>query len=234
MMRPTGPAAAVTVGLAIAAANVSPAAADGEPTEPAPPPVAERRIVGDGEHRSGLVVDDGEEVRTVCLRFEEEAITGEDLLERSGLDLELAHFGTLGAAVCAIGDVGCPAGDCHCEASYWSYWQHEPEAGDGWVSSPVGASSRQLRDGDLDARVWGDGRRRPPAIDLDTVCEPDGADITRGPLADDHPDAPSPPEAVDTTDPGEPATDLAWFALAIGLVATAIWWRRRRRRSGGG
>ncbi len=228
-----GRTAVVAAALTIAALSASLAVAEDDSREPAAPPISERSIVGDGEHRTGLVVDDGEEVRTVCLRFEEETITGEDLLERSGLELELAYFGTLGAAVCAIGDVGCQAEDCHCEPSYWSYWVHEPEAEDGWVSSSVGATAREIRDGDLDARVWGDGRRRPPAIDLDTVCDPDGADITRGPLADGHPDAP-PSEAIDTTGPGDTLADLAWFALAIGLVATAIWWRRRRRRSGGG
>lgn len=221
--------AAVTLALGLAATGAAIATADDPPADPTRPPVAERTVVGSGEHRTGLVVDDGDEVRTVCLRFAEETITGEDLLERSGLDVEVAHFGTLGAAVCAIGDVGCPAGDCHCDASYWSYWLRDEDAEDGWVSAPVGASSREIVDGDLDARVWGDGRRRPPAIDLDTVCEPAGADTVGRAGPPHRPDASPPPEAVDTRDPPGALTDLAWFVLALTALGAAIWWRRRRR-----
>jgi hypothetical protein len=201
------------------------AAATGDPAaDSTDPPVTERMVAGSGEHRAGLVVDDGEEVRTVCVLFEEDEISGEDLLGRSGLDVTLTHYGTLGAAVCAIDGVGCPAEDCHCEAAYWSYWLGDDEAEEGWRSSPVGASARELRDGDLDARVWGDGRRPPPPLELDDVCDhPDAA-----PVPDDDPGAPM-PEAVDDAGAGAGLADLVWFVLALGLVLVALLWRRRQR-----
>lgn len=120
-------------------------------------------------HYAGLVVqfEDGSLV-TDCLSFSEEKISGLELLSRSGLDIA-----TWGTAVCRIERAGCdyPAERCFCEClappcRFWSYWQWR----DGrWVYSEVGASQRQVSDGDIDGWVWGDGQT-PPVADPERIC----------------------------------------------------------------
>ncbi|KPL23240.1 MAG: hypothetical protein AMJ93_05195 [Anaerolineae bacterium SM23_84] len=128
-------------------------------------------------HYAGLVVqfEDGR-LLTDCLSFSEENITGLELLRRSGLDIA-----TWGTAVCRIERAGCdyPAERCFCEClappcRFWSYWQWR----DGrWVYSEVGASQRQVRDGDIDGWVWGDGQS-PPTADPEQICPTDGTEAS--------------------------------------------------------
>jgi len=116
-------------------------------------------------HHAGLVVVfDEERVETLCIAFTEDEISGAELLRRSGLPVVLSGFGGLGTGVCRIDDVGCSdPTDCFCqcsgaECSYWAYYTLE----DGmWEYLPIGPSQRRLRDGDVDAWVWGSGRQRP-------------------------------------------------------------------------
>ncbi len=128
-------------------------------------------------HYAGLVVqfEDGSVV-TDCLSFSEKNITGLELLGRSGLDIA-----TWGTAVCRIGSAGCdyPAERCFCEClappcRFWSYWQWR----DGrWVYSEVGASQRQVSDGDIDGWVWGDGQSPPVAIP-EQICSITGREAS--------------------------------------------------------
>lgn len=119
--------------------------------------------------RAGLVVEFGDgSVKEFCISFNGDSLTGIELLERSGLDLR-ANYSPLGAAVCGIGEIGCPADDsclkCQ-EPLYWAYWQ----LGDsGWVYSHTGAISRVVQNGDVDAWVWGYGVEPRPAS-FDDVC----------------------------------------------------------------
>jgi hypothetical protein len=207
--------------LVLSAVPVTAQTAPPAPPRDSEPPVTGRSIVGEGEREAGLVIDDGEQVRTFCVRFDEDELDGEELMLRTDLELEVARFGALGAAVCAIDGVGCPAADCHCTAAYWSYWQGSDAVA--WSSSPVGASSRTVRDGDRDARVWGDGRRGPPALSTEEIC--DRTRATDGDLG-----AGAAPERDDTAGPtlAEPATLASFLALLAALLA-AGWWVRRRR-----
>lgn len=124
--------------------------------------------------RAGLVVRLSDAtVITRCVTFQEEQITGVDLLERSGLELEIATDPAFGAFVCKIDRAGCPADDCLCAypPDYWRYWLLVDGA---WQFSPVGASSRVLRDGDVDGWSWGGaaaGAATPlPAITFADIC----------------------------------------------------------------
>ena len=129
-----------------------------------------------GPHRAGLVVQfpDGQ-VETLCVEFAEAEITGAHLLDRSGLTGIQDYSSGLGAKVCKIEETGCdyPGENCWCQCqgspcAYWNYWQWK----DGrWVYSPVGASDRRLRDGDIDSWVWGDGQNPPPPVSLDEICQ---------------------------------------------------------------
>ncbi len=106
------------------------------------------------QNQAGLIVRIGpDEVITRCVRFDEERISGLALLERSGLPFAAVNDERYGAFICGIAGVGCPADRCLCAypPRYWQYWHLERG---GWQISPVGASSRVVRDGDVDGWVW--------------------------------------------------------------------------------
>lgn len=120
------------------------------PTEPA-----------QGPSRAGLVIRyaDGR-VETYCVQFEEPAISGEQLLRRAGVEVAADASNPMGALVCGIQGEGCayPAEDCLCQCqgggpcAYWAYFTRA--AGGDWAYSALGASARQVGDGDMDAWVW--------------------------------------------------------------------------------
>lgn len=126
-----------------------------------------------GDNRAGLVIVHGDgRVLTRCVAFSETQITGLDLLQRSGLPFVSAS-GPLGVTVCALNGEGCPASDCFCmckgtPCAYWTYFLGTPEGG--WVYANMGASMRQVRDGDVDAWVWGDGQQRPASVSFEAIC----------------------------------------------------------------
>jgi hypothetical protein len=114
-----------------------------------------------GVHRAGLVVTFGpNDTRSFCVEFTEDAISGIELLERSGLEFVSATKGGLGDAVCQIDSTGCSdPGDCFCRCrggtcEYWSYYKRE---GNAWRYLSIGPSTRMLRDGDVDGWAWGRG-----------------------------------------------------------------------------
>jgi hypothetical protein len=138
-------------------------------------------------HRAGLVVVHGDgSVASACVTFSEESITGAELLRRSGVQVTLGDYGGLGYGVCAIGDEGCPAGrDCFCQCrgrpcAYWVYSHRQPDGS--WAASGLGASTWQVRDGDVDGWVWGDGSAAPPIVAFEQVC-PGGAGRAAGATA---------------------------------------------------
>ncbi len=97
------------------------------------------------------------------VEFDDETISGEDLLLRSGLDLIVTPFGGLGIGICAINGEGCPADNCYCQsygnpAYFWNYFNY---TGGQWVSQPRGPTARQLADGDIDGWSWTAGEPRP-------------------------------------------------------------------------
>ncbi len=169
-------------------------------------------------HRAGLVVvhGDGRAV-TRCVSFAEEAITGVDLLRRSGLSVTLSAFGGLGYGVCAIDGEGCQAENCFCQCqgspcAYWVYSHRQPDGS--WAISGVGASSWQLRDGDVDGWVWGDGSTAPPPLPFEAICPEDAAppptEQQPSPTAAGSPTAPSTPppsptHAIATATPAPPS-----------------------------
>ncbi len=130
-------------------------------------------------HRAGLVVvhSDGN-IISACVTFSEESISGTELLRRSELEVTLTAYGGLGYGVCAINGEGCPADQdcfCRCRSNPCAYWVYSHRLPDGsWAISGVGASGWQVRDGDVDGWVWGDGSTAPPAVSFEQVCPPDG------------------------------------------------------------
>lgn len=121
------------------------------------------------KNRAGLIMQiEGGAMETYCISFDSEKMTGYELLERSGLDLEV-NISAFGTAVCSIDGVGCPADDSclKCQAPlYWSYWQLSDS---GWIYSVQGTSTSEITDGDVEAWVWGTGDP-PDLVTFDEIC----------------------------------------------------------------
>jgi hypothetical protein len=115
-----------------------------------------------GPNRVGLVVvhGNGQTVQR-CVEFDEEQITGLELVQRAGLETNLDDTNALGTAVCRLAGEGCSFPEescfCRCEGSpcvYWSYWNWTP--GNGWRYSNTSAAIRSLGDGEVDGWFWGE------------------------------------------------------------------------------
>lgn len=155
---------------------------------------------------AGLVIRFGDgRIVTAYVEFDEPAITGIELLERSGIPVTVAQFGGLGLAVCAIAGEGCPAEDCFCQAKrqpafFWHYYGLTPEGR--WVLHPVGASSRLVRDGDVDGWSWTAGESGLPAITIDEIARAHGVErnpppaLTPTPTLAPPPPTPTPPPTI--------------------------------------
>lgn len=146
---------------------------------------ASKTVLAQSLNRAAVVVSlDQERIESACVAFEEESISGLDLLTRSGLDLVLRVEG-FGSAVCSIEDSGCAADDCFCQCKgggdcvYWSYW-HQKDSG--WEYAAAGASSYRIKDGDIDGWTWGPGSPNnaiePPTIPFEELCNPEALLLT--------------------------------------------------------
>jgi len=164
-------------------------------------------------NRAGLVVQfaDGQ-TETICVEFEEDEITGADLLVRSGLDAVVDPSSGLGIIVCRIEGYGCdyPAEACFCQCSgtgpcaYWNYFYRE-SGQDSWTYAALGALRHKARPGSVDAWVWGDGATLPAVgLTFEVVC-PSSTPAARQP-ATSTPQRPASPVAAATSAPTlEPA-----------------------------
>jgi hypothetical protein len=118
-------------------------------------------------NRVGLVVQfDDTTVVTRCIAFSENRVSGYAILQRSGLEIAAA-MDAQGAAICKIGDQGCPVDSCFCAyPNYWSYWHLE---GDHWQYSSMGASNYYVENGDVEGWRWGKGN--PPVLkSFEEIC----------------------------------------------------------------
>ena len=149
----------------LAAATVACAAAVAvaAPVTPAAQASAEPR------NRAAVIVDTGQEVKRVCVRFDEESLSGTEILRRAGVDPVFATYGSMGEAVCSLCGVGCPGDDCFCDRSrYWAYSRAE-DGRTRFTTSPVGSSSTRVGDGDVEGWRWGTGAP-PPFASVEVVC----------------------------------------------------------------
>jgi hypothetical protein len=137
--------------------------------------VAASTVARQAENRAGLVLQfPGGDVRTYCLSFEGESISGLDVLLKTGLDIKVEAFGGMGAQVCKIDATGCdyPGQPCVCQSygpggMYWSY--HHLREG-AWRTSIMGASSYTVRPGDVEGWAWSDGAPPVQTYTFDQLC----------------------------------------------------------------
>jgi hypothetical protein len=136
-------------------------------------------VSADEPNRAGLAIHFPEgRVETRCIAFEEDAISGADLLSRSGLDIVMDASSGMGITVCQVEGLGCayPAERCFCQCmtgsdcAYWNYYYRDPGETD-WTYSALGALLREIGPGSIEAWVWGDGHT-PPSADLafESIC----------------------------------------------------------------
>lgn len=193
------------VALLGAALTPSPAAAETEP-----------------QHRAGVVVDTGGQVRSVCVGFSESELTGLELLRRAGFAPEVGEFPGLGTAVCALDGVGCSADDCFCEAGSGSYWNYHLGTDGGWQPAPHGAGARAVTDGTVDGWAWGVRGSAPPVRALADICA--GGPLARGEAAG----SATPPAGGGPGAGGVLGPVLAAGIAAVLATLAVVIWRRRR------
>ena len=124
------------------------------------------------ESRAALIVTmpDGSS-RQRCVTFNGTSITGFELLQASGLQLETAFDPAMGPAVCQVEGQGCPSNDCFCSMpDYWSYWHVDNGE---WGYAAVGAGTYQVEDGALEGWSWGDSP--PIQTSFEEICAENAA-----------------------------------------------------------
>ncbi|MGQ0519639.1 MAG: hypothetical protein ACT4PX_00625, partial [Actinomycetota bacterium] len=168
---------------------------------PAPAEAAVAAVAGAGAelHRAAVIVDTGTAVKTVCVRFAEESISGVEALQRAAVDPVFRAYPGKGAAVCSLCGTGC-AGDescltCDPDGRFWSY-SRAPAGTTSLRVSGAGASATSVRDGDVEGWIWGRGGA-PGYVAVEVVCgeaEPPGTTAPTAP-------APTTASAATTTAP---------------------------------
>jgi hypothetical protein len=183
---------------------------------------------------AGVVVDlGGGQVQTYCIAFAEEQISGFVALQRTGLPIAVDVSG-MGAAVCQIGQTGCPSTNCFCQCpggstcNYWSYWHL---ASGNWQYAQGGASTYMVRHGMVDGWVWGaggSGNASPPvSTSFEQVCAaqlPATATPTSVPTATPLPTATATPTVLPTST-AAPVVQFSAVAPAIasGVCTELVW-----------
>lgn len=172
---------------------------------------------------AGLVVDYGNgRVSYAWVPFEEEEITGVELLQRSGLDVVTVTFGGMGEGICQIEITGCPVDDCRkrlCqtadpESPFWRYSRQE--APGEWSFVALGASDTKVRDGDIDAWSWTGVEPELPSLTMGELANRAGADPS---VLDG---AETVPAAVVRTEGGTASEDDVPDGAVAGAVAVGV------------
>ena len=107
-------------------------------------------------HHAALIVEhgDGSVVRR-CVGFDSATVTGEQLLDMSGVQWGFEDYGSMGKAVCQIDEEPATYGD-PCLASGQPYWaMFVSRGGGGWTGSGRGVSSQTFADGDAEGFRFG-------------------------------------------------------------------------------
>lgn len=157
------------------------------------------------QNRAVLVVDTGEQVKKVCVRFSEEVISGAELLQRADVQAGLRPYAGKGVAVCSLCGTGCRADDscltCDPDGRYWAY-SRAPAGTSSFRLSPAGASNTEVRNGDVEGWRWSRGSS-PPYVTVAEVC--DGA---------------APAATTATTAPASTATTAGGQAPTVRVAPT--------------
>ena len=174
---------------------------------------------GAGSSRASLVVEHGDgSVVTRCVSFGTATVTGQALLESSGVAWSGQTYGSYGVAVCALDSEPLHYSTCPGQDSYWAIFVSR--GGGAWQLSSIGISSLTLGDGDAEGfrYVPSTGNPAPPP-------SPSGVCAAAAPSATTVATAPaipvpatSAPSAVARTAPSTTASSGPTVPTSAGLA----------------
>ena len=175
-------------------------------------------------HHVALVVElgDGESVGR-CVGFNASSISGEEVLQASGLEYATQGYGSLGQAVCQVDEE--PAAYSTCLPSSGSYWAlFTSRAGGAWQAGDVGISSLDFANGDAEGLRYDPETGPDPAPPSPAgVCAAAGSSApASGGVA-----SASPGAAGAGANPALIAA-AAVFGVLLGLAGLQLVLRRRR------
>ena len=179
------------------------------------------------ENVAGLVVlDEDGDLGYALVTFEEEEISGLELLRRSGADPVTVSFGGLGEGVCGIGETGCAVDACRkrmCQTGspdspFWQSFRAGEDAA--WEPLQLGASADRVRDGDVRLWAWTGTRPALAPITLDVISTTVGDD--RNQIVWDG----------DSANGDDSEGSPLWLGLAlVGVAGVVAWLATQRARS---
>lgn len=189
------------------------------------------------EGEAGVVVEWGDgTVSAICVGFEGDSISGDQLLAEAGL--VSSDFTGL---VCSINSVGCQHSgtfdSCTCECQvgsetcvYWAFFTQR--YGESWLYSALGFRSQAARDGDLHGWRWGErstnSATAPRNITFEQVCGHPPGQAAPEPTATPVPPAPTlpastiPPTAAATATPVATGTTPAPAATTTATAEPSV------------
>ena len=209
-----GRAAALGVALVVAAlASLAPAS-----------PLAQSCAAA-GSNRAALVVEHGDgSTVTRCVSFDAGTVTGEWLLDSSGVAWSGQSYGGFGQAVCAVDAEPAHFSTCPGKDSYWAAFVSR--GGGAWQFASVGISSLTLADGDaLGFRyvpTVGSPAPPPPAAGVCAVAATAApAPATVGGAGATPPAQATPPATVGASPATTDAVADAAASAGVAVAATA-------------
>jgi hypothetical protein len=173
---------------------------------------------------AGLIVEYGEgRISYALVPFTEDSMSGFDLLDRSGLSLLAIEFGGLGQGVCAIEGSGCDVAACRsrlCQSGdpdspFWQYAQRR-QSGE-WATSPLGASSSTVADGDIEFWSWSSEPPAPRTVTLDDIAREIGVDLSILRTGDSHD-----PVSITLGQQSDESREVGWREVGAGAVLAGI------------
>ncbi|GAC1665374.1 MAG: hypothetical protein NVS9B8_06340 [Candidatus Limnocylindrales bacterium] len=133
-------------------------------------PFAQSACAGGGPHHAALVIEHGNgSTIQRCVGFSSATITGDQLLQMSGIDFYATGSSGLGKAVCQID--GEPTKFSVCLPTSGSYWAMFVSRGGGsWAVSNLGISSQTFADGDAEGFRYDPQTGAPAQPPLPAPC----------------------------------------------------------------
>lgn len=190
---------------------------------------------GAGSHHAALVVEHADgSVVTRCVAFDTNSVSGERLLDLSGIAWSTQTFGGFGDAVCALDSEPAHYSACPGKDAYWAVFV--ARGGGTWQLTNVGISSLTVGDGDAEGFRYVPASGTPAApVSPAGVCAGAAASVgatvrpatarpqpaTAGPtVITSVPDATATPPGPDAASAG-PSPDTKPTATPAGLAVAA-------------
>ncbi len=163
-----------------------------------------------------LVVEHGDgRVVGLCIGFDGSSITGEQIIQASGLEYATQSYGSLGDAVCQLDSEPTSYGAClPANGSYWAMFVSR--SGGAWQNAAQGISTETFSDGDAEGfRYDSQSGSEPPPPSPAGICARALATPTAAPVAPPAsaagglPPAQEPPAGAGSTAPAETTSQAA-------------------------